>query len=105
MAASVNCALFFYMLKSIRLGIIYTGLSASLGYAQTYYHHNVFWGRIALTDTITAKFRWEAYLQTRQQNISPGSLDVFKAPQFVSYWPWFTYSPSPSLRIGISPIG
>ncbi|QHT68910.1 DUF2490 domain-containing protein [Rhodocytophaga rosea] len=93
------------MLKNILLGIIFTGLSASLGYAQTHYHHNVFWGRIALTDTINAKFRWEVYLQTRQQNISPGSLNVFKAPQFVSYWPWFTYSPNPSLRIGISPIG
>jgi hypothetical protein len=58
-----------------------------------------------LTDTINAKFRWEVHLQTRRQNISSGSLNIFKAPQFVSYWPWFIYSPNPNLRIGISPVG
>lgn len=79
--------------------------TAGLSHAQTHYHHNVFWGRIVLTDTLNAKFRWEAHLQTRRQNISSGSLDVFKAPQFVSYWPWFIYSPNPNLRIGISPLG
>jgi hypothetical protein len=93
------------MLKSILLGMIITGLSLSLGYAQTNYHHNVFWGRVVLTDTINTKFRWEVLLQTRRQNISSGSLDVFKAPQFVSYWPWLIYSPHPTLRIGISPLG
>lgn len=72
---------------------------------QTHYYHNVVWGRLALTDTITGKLRWELYLQGRLQNREPHSLNAFEAPQFVSYWPWLTYSIRPTLRVGLSPIG
>jgi hypothetical protein len=85
--------------------MILAGLTTSLSHAQTHYHHNVFWGRLTLTDTISGKIRWEVHLQNRRQNISSGSLDVFKAPQFVGYVPWLIYSPNASFRIGISPLG
>lgn len=73
--------------------------------AQTHYQHNVVWGRITLTDTITQKLRWEVYVQGRSQNRESGSLNAFAAPQLVSVWPWFTYSIRPTLRLGLSPIG
>jgi hypothetical protein len=85
--------------------VIWIGLSMCLSHAQTHYHHNVIWGRLTLTDTINQKIRWELHLQNRRQNISPGSLDVFKAPQFISYVPWFIYSPNATFRIAVSPLG
>lgn len=81
---------------------LYVGTSA---YGQTHYWHNVVWGRLALTDTISQKIRWEFYLQKRLQNRKPGSWNAFEAPQFVSYWPWLTYSVRPTLRVGLSPLG
>ena len=73
--------------------------------AQHVNHHNVVWGRLALGDTINKRIRWEFYLQDRHQNTKDGSFNAFKAPQFKSYWLWFTYAFNPSLRLSISPFG
>lgn len=72
---------------------------------QQNYHHNVIWGRIVLTDTITRKLRWEVYLQNRRQNAKTGSLNVLAEEQFASYWTWFTYSLSNNARLAVSPFG
>lgn len=83
-----------------------TGLLITLSASgQTQYYHNVVWGRLALTDTITSRLRWELYLQGRLQNKEAHSLNAFQAPQFLSYWPWLTYSIRPTLRVGLSPLG
>jgi hypothetical protein len=81
---------------------LFMGLYAN---GQAHYQHNVVWGRLVLTDTISGKLRWEIYLQGRLQNRDAHSLNAFAAPQFVSYWPWLTYSIRPTLRVGFSPVG
>jgi hypothetical protein len=93
------------MQKKLLLLVVFTLVGTGVVKAQTNYHHNVVWGRVALTDTITKNLRWEIYLQHRRQNTTDGKLDVFKAPQFISYWSWLTYTVNPKLRIAISPFG
>ena len=92
------------MSKSVLLTGI-TWLFAISVHGQTHYHHNVVWGRLALTDTISAKLRWEVFLQGRRQSTEANSLNALAAPQFASVWPWLTYSIRPTLRVGISPLG
>lgn len=89
------------LLLILLVGLLFT----SYCNGQNHYYHNVVWGRSALTDTITKKIRWEVYIQNRRQNTSAGSLNAFKAPQFVSYWTWLNYSLKPNLRVGFSPFG
>lgn len=70
------------------------------------YHHNVAWGRLALSDTIkNKKWKWEFYLQKRTQNQGDRSADLFNESQFTSYWFWLNYQASKSLKISISPFG
>ncbi len=80
-------------------------LLANPGLAQNNFNHNVVWGRLALTDTITTRLRWELFIQHRRQNDPDNELDAFKAPQFTSYWAWLYYSLSPTTRISVSPFG
>lgn len=79
--------------------------SVTLCHGQNHYHHNVVWGRLALTDTINKRIRWEVYIQHRRQSTPSESLNPLVAPQFVAYWPWLTYSIKPTLRVGLSPLG
>lgn len=80
-------------------------LTFNRGFAQRIYHHNISWGRLTLTDTITSKLRWELYIQHRRQNGPDNELDVFKVPQFTSYWAWLNYTLTPTTRLGVSPFG
>ncbi len=73
--------------------------------AQKIYHHNVVWGRLVLTDTLSKNLRWELYLQHRRQNTEQTDFDVLAANQFTSYWPWLHYTVSPKTKISLSPIG
>ncbi|MEZ0611395.1 DUF2490 domain-containing protein [Fibrella sp. WM1] len=96
-----------YVSALARFGSLWlVGLCLSVNvFGQAHYQHNVVWGRLALTDTINSRLRWELYIQGRLQNREVGSLNAFTAPQFVSYWPWLTYSIRPTLRVGLSPVG
>ncbi|AYB34119.1 DUF2490 domain-containing protein [Chryseolinea soli] len=79
-------------------------LCIATGYSQTIYHHNVFWGRIALGDKITDRLRTEVWLQHRSQSADESS-NIFQAPQYNSYWLWFNYRVSDNLKVSLSPFG
>ena len=84
--------------------LVFLTLCISTGYSQTVYHHNVFWGRIALADKITDRLKTELWLQHRSQSADESS-NMFQAPQFNSYWLWFNYQVSDHLKVGLSPFG
>lgn len=66
------------------------------------YDHGVFWGRLALSDTINSKLKWELYLQTRRQ--SAGTGNIFAQSHYVSIWPWLSYKFSSNTRLLVSPV-
>lgn len=68
-----------------------------------YYHHNVFWGRLVLSDTINSKLKWEVWLQQRTQNVQ-GDPSPFKAPQFATVWTWLTYTVNKDLKVAVTPF-
>ncbi|NBA84210.1 DUF2490 domain-containing protein [Emticicia sp. CRIBPO] len=74
-------------------------------FAQKRYNHNIVWGRLALTDTLSSKLRWELFIQHRRQNTEESDWNVVKASQFTSYWLWFHYNLSPSTKLSVSPVG
>ena len=78
----------------------------SLGYSQslTKYHHNLFWGRIVLSDKISDKLKWEVYLQTRTQNDEEDKQNIFKHHQLTSYWLWLHYQVTKDLRVSVTPF-
>lgn len=67
--------------------------------------HNLFWFRLALSDTMSAKMRWELFLQQRTQNNFPGHTNFFASPQFKSYWLWLHYSFNKNVKAAVSPFG
>ena len=79
-------------------------LSTSGASAQPIYHHNNFWGRVALSDKIADKWKWEFFLQSRTQNDTASKLDIFKHHQLSSYWLWLHYQAGKDLRISASPF-
>ena len=81
----------------IYLSIFYTPL-----FAQKQHTHGVFWGRLVLADKINNKLKWELYLQKRTQ--SAGTDNIFKAPHFISIWPWLNYKLTSNTKISLSPI-
>jgi hypothetical protein len=78
--------------------------SSVLAQSHTTYSHNVFWGRIILGDNITPKLRTELWIQKRTQDTESGT-SMFEAPQFDSYWLWFSYNLTPNLKLALSPFG
>lgn len=72
--------------------------------SQNKYHHNVFWGRVVLADTINSKLKWEVWLQRRTQNTSTKDLNSFEAPQFSTIWLWLNYQVSNSFKISVTPF-
>lgn len=80
-------------------------LTHTWGVAQTTYHHNTIWGRIAFTDSITTRLRWELFLQHRRQNTTDDELNALRAPLLTSYWFWLHYSLTPTTRLSVSPFG
>ncbi len=91
--------------KTYCLFILFLLVFSTKTQAQKNYYHNLSWGRLVLTDTINKKLRWELYLQHRRQNVEKGSLDVFDADQFTSYWLWFHYNIAPNTKLSVSPLG
>jgi len=75
------------------------------GISQTIYRHNAVWGRIALTDSITTRLRWELFIQHRRQNTPDAKLDALRAPLLTNYWAWLHYSLTPTIRLSVSPFG
>src|SRR5436190_10991965 len=86
--------------------VIFLNSISNLSIAQslTNYHHNTFWGRIALSDRITDKLKWEVYFQERTQNDEADKLNIFKHHQLRSYWLWLHYQVSKDLRVSITPF-
>src|SRR5690349_19326492 len=73
-------------------------------HAQKTYKHNVFWGRLILSDNISDKWKWELYGQKRTQNI-PGHKSLFGGPHFLSAWLWFSYQMNKEVKLSVSPFG
>ena len=80
--------------------LIHTG-----GVTQTIYDHNTIWGRIALTDSLTTRLRWELFIQHQRQNTTDDELNALRAPLLTSYRFWLHYSLSPTTRLSVSPFG
>lgn len=78
---------------------------ASSAIAQTRSTHNLFWFRLNLSDTINSKLKWEFYIQRRTQNGSDNKSNIFKSPQFESYWVWLHYSLNKNVKLSVSPFG
>ena len=74
-------------------------------FGQANFNHNVIWGRLVLADTLSNKLKYEIFIQHRRQNLIENDWEVWKAPQFQSYWAWLTYSVNKNLKIAISPFG
>ncbi len=72
--------------------------------AQKTYRHNVFWGRLVLSDKISDKLKWEFYGQKRTQNI-PGHKNIFGGPHFLSAWLWLNYQVNKEVKLSVSPFG
>lgn len=72
--------------------------------AQTTLYHNAFWSRLALTDTVNSRLRWEITGQYRTQNTRRGSTNLFAAYQFHSYALWLHYNPTKNLRLSFVPF-
>ena len=85
--------------------ILFLCLAWSSTQAQNRNTHNLFWFRLNLSDTITEKLKWEVYVQRRTQNGSDDKANVFKAPQFESYWVWLHYSLHKNVKVSLSPFG
>ena len=67
--------------------------------------HNLFWGRLALADTINSKLKLELYLQKRTQNNGSGDHNIFNSNQFLSYWFWVNYAATKNITVSVSPFG
>lgn len=89
-------------LKKTLLFIILFTVSVAAN-AQKIYHHGVFWGRLALSDTVSSKLKWELYAQMRTQ--SAGTGNIFAQPHYVSIWPWLSYKLSSNTRLSLAPFG
>lgn len=72
--------------------------------AQNYHHHNMFWGRISLTDTISTKLRYEIQLQYRSQDLGYRSSNFFSAYQYSTGAFWLSYSLNNNIIIGVLPF-
>lgn len=79
--------------------------SASTLNAQQTSSHNLFWFRLALSDTINSKIKWEALIQRRTQNSAESNANIFDNPQFESYWFWMTYTVNKNMKLAVSPFG
>ena len=72
---------------------------------QQHYNHSLFWFRLAISDTINNKLKWEVYLQKRSQTLPPIDNNIFATPQFNSVWVWFNYNITQRLKASVSPFG
>lgn len=60
---------------------------------------------MVLTDKITDRWRWEAYLQSRTQNGMDSKVNVFEANHMQNLWVWLSYKATDQLKIFVSPVG
>jgi hypothetical protein len=72
--------------------------------AQQRYTHNVSWFRLALSDTITSRIKWDAWIQFRRQNTAGDKSNFVAAPQVSAYWFWLQYSLTKRVNIAVSPF-
>ena len=90
----------------LRIGVVLTIFFSFLQpvSAQHTYHHGMLWGRLVLSDKITAKSRWEFFLQKRTQNI-PGEKSPIEAHYVTSAWFWLNFMLGRDLKLSVSPFG
>jgi hypothetical protein len=88
-------------LKKTLLFIILFTLSVAAN-AQKMYDHGVFWGRLALADTINSKLKWELHVQKRTQ--SAGSGNILAQRHYINIWPWLSYKLNGNTRLLLSPV-
>jgi hypothetical protein len=69
------------------------------------YHHNVFWLRVALADTLNQKTKMELFLQKRTQSTALDRGNPFKSNQFNSLWFWINFTVSKTSKISVSHFG
>lgn len=92
-----------FLNRTFILCVFFLQISLS-GYSQKKYHHNLFWGRVVLADTINSRLKWEIWLQRRTQNADGTKIDIFEAPQFSTVWLWLNYNLSKDLKLSITPF-
>lgn len=79
-------------------------LIGKVAFSQNY-HHNVFWLRLALADTINKNTKLELFLQKRKQSTVLEPANPFKSNQYNSLWFWINFTVSKTSKISVSPIG
>ncbi len=79
-------------------------LNGIYAHSQSVYNHNLFWGRVALSDKLSDKLKWEVYLQTRTQNDPAEKLSLFQHQQTTNYWLWLHYQVTKETRISVTPF-
>ncbi|RYG40882.1 MAG: DUF2490 domain-containing protein [Chitinophagaceae bacterium] len=79
-------------------------LAGKVAFTQNY-HHNVFWLRVALADTINKNTKLELFLQKRTQSTVLERANPFKSDQFSSIWFWVNFTLSKTSKFSVSPIG
>ena len=89
------------MLKKSLLIILLVILSVSVN-AQKIYDHGVFWGRLALSDTINSKLKWELHVQKRTQ--SAGTGNILAQRHYINIWPWLSYKLTSNTKLLLSPV-
>ena len=93
-----------YIYRLVLISALTFTSSQCFSQSLTTYHHNLFWGRIVLSDRITDKLKWEVYLQERTQNDDTSKLNIFKHHQVFNYWIWLHYQATRDLRVSITPF-
>lgn len=83
--------------------VLITVIISLSSFGQTTRNHGVFWGRIAIADSVNARLNWELFLQKRTQNI-PGRKSIFGAPHYINIWFWMNVKITESIRLGFSPF-
>lgn len=96
-----------YICRILKKLLLLIGLAIKFAvpvHAQQINSHNLFWGKIVLTDTLDAKFRWEVILQKRTQNNSSTDPNIFNSSQFNNYWLWLHYTLNKNVKLSVTPF-
>jgi len=91
-------------LKNLTYALLALLLTVCAASAQQRYNHGVFWFRVAVSDSITSRLKWEAQWQRRTQNNGPGDANIFHSPQVIAYWAWLNYTLNPHVKVSLSPF-
>lgn len=94
---------FILLVRSTIIVLSILACACSLN-AQQRYTHNVSWFRVAFSDTITSRLKWDAWIQYRRQNTAEAKSNFVAAPQVSAYWLWLQYSLTKRVNIAVSPF-